>query len=148
MADKEARIEGKVARILTAQELVINRGSNVGVEIGMRFAVLNSKGSEIEDPDTGDLLGSVELPKTFVKVISVEPRLAIARTFREFVTPAVAGLLGSASSFAGRPERREKETLKTDESRLKDELDEEESYVKTGDRVVQVMHGDQYVGLG
>lgn len=148
--DNGDRIEGKVASILTARELVINKGSEDGVEVGMRFAVLNRKGNEILDPDTNEALGSVELPKTFVKVISVEPRLAIAKTFREFVTPAVQGIfgsLGSGSLMSGSPERRVAETLKTDEARLKDELDEAESYVKRGDPVVQIIKGQNYVGL-
>jgi hypothetical protein len=33
-------IEGKVARILNSRELVINRGTEAGVKLGMRFAVL------------------------------------------------------------------------------------------------------------
>ncbi len=147
MAD--SRIEGKVARILTARELVINRGSEQGVEVGMRFAVLNRKGREIIDPDTKEVLGSVELPTTFVKVIAVEPKLSIARTFREFFyqgtrprkTASFAALLG------GTEDRTEYETLKTDEAKLKDELDESESYVKTGDPVVQIVGGEGYVGL-
>jgi len=140
------KITGKVAVILTARELVINRGSDDGVEVGMRFVVLNSKGREILDPDTKQVLGSVDLPKTFVKIISVEPKLAVARTFREFVTPAVRGPLDAFAGLAGRPEHRELETLKTDEKRLKDELDESESYVKTGDPVERII-GKNYVGL-
>lgn len=144
------RIEAKVARILTARDLVLNRGSEGGVEVGMRFAVLNSKGREIVDPDTKEVLGSVELPKTFVKVISIEPRLSVARTFREFRTPARPGALTLPSLSAvmyGTPERVEVETLKTDESRLKDEMDENDSYVKIGDLAVQMI-GDEYVGSG
>lgn len=113
----------------------------------MRFAVLNRKGREIIDPDTKEVLGSVELPKTFVKVISVEPKLCIARTFREFVTPAVRGFADALLIGTSRPERREVETLITDEAKLKDELDESESYVKTGDPAVQIIGGEGYVGL-
>jgi hypothetical protein len=143
------RIEGKVARILTARELVINRGSEAGVEVGMRFAILNRKGREIIDPDTKEVLGSVELPKTFVKVIAVEPKLAVARTFREFHYPGVRGLGDTAFSLSalmtGKPERTEVETLKTDETRMKDEMDEADSFVKTGDPAVQMV-GNEYAG--
>lgn len=150
MSDAEQRIKGKVARILTVRELVLNRGAEDGVQVGMRFVVLNNKGNEITDPDTKVVLGSVELPKTFVKVISVETKLAVARTFREFVTPAVKGvneLYNVFGGLAGRPEQRRIETLRTDESRLKDELNEEDSYVNTGDPVIQILAGDAYVGL-
>jgi len=153
VSDEAERIEGKVARILTARELVINRGSDHGVEVGMRFAVLNRKGREILDPDTNEVLGSVELPKTFVKVISVDPKLSVARTFREFTTPAVRGTVDTLASYASSfmitssPEKTVVETLKTDETKLKDELDEKDSFVKTGDPAVQITKGYQYPGL-
>jgi len=146
------RIEAKVARILTVRELVLNRGSDAGVQVGMRFAILNPKGQQILDPDTKEVLGNVELPKTFVKVITVDSKLSVARTFREFKTPAVRGALDSLATITAfmtpsSPEKIEIETLKTDEKKLKDELDERESYVKTGDPAVQITGNDEYVGL-
>lgn len=79
----DGRIRGKVAAILSARELILNVGSRDGVEIGMRFAILNSQGVNITDPDTGDTLGSVEVPKTVVKVVRIGgDHLSIARTFR------------------------------------------------------------------
>ncbi|NCT90137.1 hypothetical protein GXB85_04100 [Cellulomonas sp. APG4] len=146
----DTRIEAKVARILTARELVLNRGSDAGVEVGMRFAILNRRGNEIIDPETKEVLGSVELPKTFVKVISVDARLCVARTFREFYHPGQRGALDFTSSLstlmASIPERTEVETLKTDETRMKDEMDEADSFVKTGDPAVQVI-GNEYAGM-
>lgn len=135
------RITASVARVLTLRDLVLNKGSDDGVIEGMKFAILNSKGADVTDPDTGEVLGSVALPKTFVKVVSVQPRLCVARTFREFKTAggplwsAVYSGLGGLSA----PPKAEIETLKTDESRLKDELDESESYVKTGDPAVEML---------
>ena len=90
MAD---RIGSRVAQILTARELVINRGTVEGVAVGMRFAVLNRRGTDIRDPDTGDVLGSVELEKVLVKVVRVDEHLAVARTFRTF-TVAGGGATG------------------------------------------------------
>jgi hypothetical protein len=139
MAD---RIEGRVAQILTARELVINRGTTEGVEVGMRFAVLNRRGTDIKDPDTGDILGSIELEKVLVKVVRVDEHLAVARTFRTFRVPGT-GVLGWASFQQGTPMQTVPETLKTDERRLKDELDEKESYVKIGDPVVQII-GEEF----
>lgn len=144
------RIEAKVARALPLRDSVLNRGSDAGVEVGMFFAILNSKGQQILDPDTNEVLGNVELPKTFVKVISVDEKLSVARTFREFTIPAVRGFDGVSALMAGltpsRPEKIEIETLKTDETRLKDEMDEKDSYVKKGDPAVQITSGDKYVG--
>ncbi|GIH73241.1 hypothetical protein [Sphaerimonospora thailandensis] len=140
-----SRIEGKVAQILTARELVINKGTVDGVEVGMRFAVLNSRGVDIKDPDTGEALGSVEIEKAIVKVVRVSDRLAVARTFRTYRIPGGSFYLGSTKVLEQmmRPPRTEIETLQTDERRLKDELDESGSYIKKGDPVVQVI-GDEF----
>lgn len=134
-------IRGRVARILNSRELVINRGTEHGVEIGMRFAVLNSKGAEITDPDSGELLGSVDVEKTFVKVVRVQERMSVARTFRTFRTPAtgLAAQVGVRDIVFGLPASIVEETLRTSESTYQQEMDEKDSYVKRGDPVVQVI---------
>ncbi len=137
------RIEGKVAGILTKRELAINRGDADGVEIGMRFAILNRQGVDIKDPDTGVILGSVELVKTLVKVVRIDgDHLCTARTFRTFAgTPGLTtGIL--AGSFLGTPARTETLQLDTN-STLKEELDPKESFVKVGDPAVEAI-GDEY----
>ena len=137
------RIEAKVARILTSRDLVLNKGAGDGVAPGMRFAILNRKGADVVDPDTGETLGSVELPKTFVKVVQVQHRVSVARTFRTW--HKAGGSLWSLTSSMSSPPTVTVETLKTDESRAADELDESESYVKIGDAAVQVV-GDEFAG--
>jgi hypothetical protein len=133
-------IEGQVARILNRRELVINRGRLHGVEPGMQFAVLNTRGSDITDPETGDELGSVSLPKVLVKVVRVQDRLSIGRTFRQL---RVSGG-GFALPDIFRNPRYEPETLDTTESTYQEEIDESESYVKRGDPVIQVLK-DEYI---
>lgn len=131
---------GKVARILNTRELAINRGSADGVREGMRFAVLDDSGEDIQDPDTGESLGSVVRPKVEVEVFSVEEHLALARTFKaRRVNVGGAGLGGSYLTRAFEPPTYETryETLKTEEKTWAD-LSEEESYVNTGDRVKEV----------
>jgi hypothetical protein len=129
------RIEGKVAQLLDTQSLVINRGSENGVQVGMRFAILNPRGAEVRDPDTNEVIGSVELDKVIVKVVRVEPRLAVARTFRTFRT---SGLFSMPSISGVR-----RETLRTDQTTYREELDPKDSYVKVGDPAVQVI-GDEF----
>jgi hypothetical protein len=111
------RIEGRVAQILTARELVINRGSAEGVEVGMRFAVLNRRGTDIKDPDTGEPLGSVEIEKVLVKVVRVDEHLSVTRTFRTYRVGGSA--LWALAALQGSPPQTVYETLKTDERRLK-----------------------------
>ncbi len=75
-------IRGFVAEIINRRELVINVGSEQGVEVGMKFAVLSAKGAEIRDPISEEPLGSIEIPKVLVEVVRVQPRLSVARTFK------------------------------------------------------------------
>jgi len=147
MADDTLRIEGKVAQILNARELVINRGASDGVQVGMRFAVLNANSGEIRDPDTGEALGSIDVPKVLVKVSRVSDRLAVARTFRQYRTPGgPLYQITQMNDLVRKPGIRI-ETLQTDETTYKQELDEEESYVHIGDVVREYEEGD-FVGWG
>ena len=138
------RLRGKVAAILNKRELVVNLGRDDGVEEGMRFVILNSKGVDVKDPDTGEVLGSVEVPKTMVKVVRVDsPHLAVARTFRLIPgRPSVNSILAGIDMFAGRPDRTE--TLAVGPgTELRSELPDSESYVKVGDVALETW-GDEY----
>ena len=53
-------LEGKIAKILGNNEVVINRGRAQGVRQGMRFEIFSPAGEEVWDPDTGETLGTVE----------------------------------------------------------------------------------------
>ncbi|MGF1471546.1 MAG: FlgT C-terminal domain-containing protein [Rubrobacteraceae bacterium] len=72
-------VEGKVAKILANNEIVINRGRAQGVRPGMLFEVFASDGEEVWDPDTGETLGTVEDVKARAEVTEVKDRLAVAR---------------------------------------------------------------------
>lgn len=135
-------IRGKVAKILNSRELALNVGSNSGVRVGMLFDVLDPKGYDIRDPETMQILGSVERPKVRVKVTQVLEQLSIASTFRATKVNIGGNFdLGATGRIADllRPPQyvTTYETLKTDEKTWED-LDEADSYVKTGDPVVSV----------
>lgn len=143
---KREKIRGAVAQILNARELVINRGTTHGVLVGMQFAVLNPLGQDIVDPETGEHLGSIEVPKVFVKVVRVAENLSIASTFRTYMT----GSRGSLSAWAAllpnsEPPRKQVETLRTDSPTVKEDLDPKDSYVHVGDPVIQARE-DEYEG--
>ena len=117
-------IRGKVARVLNSRELVLNVGSEHGVGLDMLFDVLDPNSENIQDPDTHVISGSV------------------ASTYRsKAVNIGGSGqsLHAWASVLAPPKWIREYETLKTEESTWED-LDEEDSYVATGDSVVQVLN--------
>lgn len=62
-----AGIEGKVIRVLSSTEVVINRGSEHGIHSGSRFLIF-VLGDEIRDPDTGESLGQLEVVRGKAKV--------------------------------------------------------------------------------
>jgi len=137
-------IAGKVAKVLNSRELVINVGSLGGVEVGMVFEVLDKKGENITDPDTGELLGSIDRPKVKVKVTRTEERLSVASTYESHqinMGGNASGLFG-LESFSKQllpPKWVTKyQTLKTNEKTWED-VNEDECYVKTGDPVRQLV---------
>ncbi len=142
---EKARISGKVAQILNSRELVLNVGADAGVTLGMSFDVLDTKGEEIEDPDTGEVLGSLRRSKVRVEVSRVEDRMSVARTYRKSRIN-VGGNMPEITHFsrAFLPPKwiTKYETLKTDEKTW-EQLEERESYVNTGDPVIQVLPDTQ-----
>ena len=129
-------IRGKVARVLNSREVAINKGSDDGVKIGMIFKILSTKGSEIEDPDTGESLGSVELVKTRVKVTAVQKRISVASTYRSHRVNVGGSGFGFSGLFEPPKWETHIETLRVDEASIED-LEEEDAIVHTGDLVVQ-----------
>ena len=134
-------IRGKVARILNSLEVAINIGSEKGVVVGMIFDIVDQS-QEVRDPDTNEVLGFVERPKVRVKVTHVQEKLSLASTYKtkKFNVGGMGlGDLGPLTKAFAPPEWvTERETLKTEEKTW-DDLGETESYVKTGDIVVQVV---------
>lgn len=139
-------LRGAVAALLSSRELVINIGSEDGVVKGMRFAVLYRQGLDIRDPETRKSLGSVEVPKVIVEAARVEEHLTVARTFTKRRHNVGGGGLDVSSTlgrmFAPAQWVEEWETLRTEEKPQAEELAEEQSYVKVGDPVVQVLDDD------
>ncbi len=140
-------IRGKIARILNKREIAINLGLAKGVTVGMYFDVIDANGENIEDPDTGEVLGSINIPKVRVRVKHAEEKLSIATTYRaEKMNIGGTGGISTLGPFARSlmpPEWVTKyETLeKTAET--PEPFSEEDSYVKIGDTVVQVLEIDE-----
>lgn len=134
MADQSARIEGRVAAILNARELVINIGSLAGVKFRNKFAVLAEARLEIRDPTTDTVLDTVEREKVRVQAVEVRDRITICRTYR-----MKGGGVPRVSDFLSAIGRESiAETLRISDDSSPAPLSEEESYVKVNDRVVLV----------
>ncbi len=76
-------LSGLVAQIINSRELVINIGKNDGVQVYMKFAVFAETPLEIYDPETQELLDTVEREKIRVEVTHVRERIAICGTYRK-----------------------------------------------------------------
>lgn len=92
-------IRGKVARVLNPKEVVINVGLIDGVKTGMRFNILDARGQDIRDPDTGRLLGSIDRVKASIRVIEVKENMSIARADRSLLGSAAAQTASSLESY-------------------------------------------------
>ena len=107
--------------------------------------VLNSNGGEIKDPDTGEVIGIIDVPKVLVKVIRVAPKISVASTFRKYTLGGGAFASPLGGLFA--PPVTRFETLRTDEQTFKEELTEEDSYVRLGD-IVRQYNEEDFAGWG
>ncbi|WP_053057911.1 hypothetical protein [Rubrobacter aplysinae] len=72
-------VEGKIAKVLGNNEVVVNRGREHGVRHGMVFEIFSPGGDEVWDPDTGETLGTVEDVKAKAEVSEVKDKLSVAR---------------------------------------------------------------------
>jgi hypothetical protein len=70
---------GKIIRILDDQTVVINRGTDHGVEPQMRFGIYTPV-DEIVDPDTGLTLGQYRQRKGVIVATEVHPSFSVAST--------------------------------------------------------------------
>ncbi|MGY4711324.1 hypothetical protein ACXDF8_17470 [Mycolicibacterium sp. CBM1] len=76
-----ADITGRVALIEDDHTLVINRGAEAGVRVGMVFAVHAHTGPVVTDPESGRELGRLRREKLRVRVFDAQPLFARAHTF-------------------------------------------------------------------
>ena len=147
MKDAEHETEpivGRVARVLTSRQLVLNRGLDHGVAPGMYFAVYDSEPEEIIDPDTNEAIGQVLRAKVVVRVKRVARGFSVAETFKkERINSGGDGLLGGSLAALMSPPKWEErlQTLRTSESTW-EKLPPMESFVKTGDPAHQVKDPD------
>jgi hypothetical protein len=133
-------IRGSVAKILNSTQIVINRGSKDGVQKGMVFEVLDKNATEIVDPETNKILGSIDRPKVEIRVVTVEERLSIAETYktRRVNRGGNGSSLTAITGMFNPPDYVDvRETLKAEDKAWED-LPEEKSFVKIGDPVRRV----------
>ena len=143
MTTKTELVRGKIAKILNSREVALNIGKDQGVELGMRFEILPPVGFDIPDPDTGNTLGTVAIPKVTVEITRIYDNVSVASTYRtKRVNIAKLSSRPTIAEIFQPPKwERRYETLKTGGGFAKDTvaLDPADSYVAIGDPVVQVI---------
>ena len=72
-------IKGKIVRILSDTEVVINRGLSHGVGYGMEF-VIYERGDAIIDSDSQEILEHIEVIKERVFVTHIQDHICTAQT--------------------------------------------------------------------
>ncbi|MBB3568723.1 hypothetical protein [Rhizobium sp. BK491] len=65
----------KVIKVIDDYDLVINRGSDHGIVLGSRFLVF-SAGEQLNDPDTGEDLGILEIVRGKARVVHVQAKMS------------------------------------------------------------------------
>ena len=71
--------EPKIAKILDEYNLVLNKGKNDNIEIGQEYLIYQQT-EEIIDPDTGDILECLFVPKGKGIIIRVQDKISILRS--------------------------------------------------------------------
>ena len=128
------KIECRVAQILSPRQLVINRGHADGVEVGMRFAVMADSPVPILDPETDQVLDEIDREKVRVEAIEVRERITICSTYEY---QDIGDSFGIGDLIG--PRRKVPVTFRAGRDGALPPLDPEESYVKRGDRAIQIV---------
>ena len=134
-------IEGQVATIVNERELVINRGSDSGVNEGMKFKVVGGE-LAIKDPETGEPLGALAREKIRVRIVEVQPKYSIGKTYETYVVNVGGPFpdFGDVFRRMATPgnEVTRVRTLRRENTTSLEPMDEAASLVKIGDIVVEV----------
>ena len=80
----EAPLTGKITNIIDEYIVIINIGAEKGVAEGMKFEILGPT-IVINDPDSGEELGKLELIKARVRVTEVKPKYSIAESYEQIM---------------------------------------------------------------
>jgi hypothetical protein len=100
------QIVGTVARILSAREIVLNRGVKDGVKVGDYVGIIDreisddSEASQVADPTTGEAIGQILHFKVSLRITQVSDSVAIASTYQvQRVNRGGYGRLGNLRSL-------------------------------------------------
>ena len=90
--------EPRVASVLSEWRVVINKGSDDGVESNDRFLIYGL-GDEIIDPETGQSLGALEIVRGRAKVVHLQARLTTLESIMVKNVPGVRKTIKRTNSL-------------------------------------------------
>ena len=102
----------------------------------MRFAVV-SEFFDIKDPETEDPIGSVKREKVRVKVVHVQGRLSVARTYETYTSRGRLSSLSTWSRAIEEPTTKVR-TLRSGDAQTYELIDPSQSYIEVGDVIEEV----------
>ena len=76
------QIEGKIVKILDECQIVINKGCRDGVIVNSSFVIFSISSEEINDPETGENLGKLEIVKGYVNAFHIQDRVTICTSVK------------------------------------------------------------------
>ena len=138
MTDPKQPISGSVARLLNRHQVALNIGAEHAVEEDMLFDVVDQEGQEIKDPDTGVVLGNLDIVKARVRITAVLDKISVGTTLKERVNIGGYGFGGLNLGALTPPKYVTRHKSLELEEGFKP-LPEAKSVVKVGDPVVQVI---------
>lgn len=126
----------KIAKILDEYNIVINAGTNHGVAIGDEFQILDVTSNPVEDPDTKEIIGYLNLIKASVIVIDVQEKMCIctseeSKTSMGILADTLSNMTGHMHPYG----KTEKVRLNIDYSDVTGGLSKSNEPIRVGDSV-------------
>ena len=63
MKNEKKNFPATVIKVINSSQIGINRGEDANVKIGQKFLLFELTREDIKDPETGNILGKLEIPK-------------------------------------------------------------------------------------
>lgn len=133
----------KIVKILDEYSVIINAGTNMGIEIGDEFQILDTEGSEVIDPETGAVLGYLELVKETVRVSDVHEKMCFCET--GYSVGINQNIIRGLSNIANAYTYTERKKLNVDLTQVTGGLRHSDAPIRVGDIVKRVSSKKQTI---
>lgn len=128
----------KIIKIIDETAFIINVGSDDGIERDDKFEILDTEGEQIEDPETGEVLGNLNTSKGIIVAENIYPKMTIAKTrMVGGESTYVRDILKLTNPYlTSKPSHREE--LFVDESEVTGGLQRSSNPIQIGDEVTKL----------